>query len=145
MCLQCRSPWFDSWVGKIPWRRDRLPTPVFLGFPCGSAGKESTFNLGDLGSIPGLERFPVEGKGYPLQYHGLENSRVRFNWVTFTFTFWYWKQSSTMCPWPSDPLTATHNIFCLPFACEKLQLWKNKFNQRGEKYWNKGKQSKETK
>ena len=36
-----QSPWFDSWVGKICWRRDRLPTPVFLGFPCGSAGKES--------------------------------------------------------------------------------------------------------
>ena len=30
-----------SWVGKIPWRRDRLPTPVFLGFPGGSDGKES--------------------------------------------------------------------------------------------------------
>ena len=30
---------FNFWVGKIPWRRDRLPTPVFLGFPCGSAGK----------------------------------------------------------------------------------------------------------
>ena len=32
---------FDSWVGKIRWRRDRPPTPVFLGFPCDSAGKES--------------------------------------------------------------------------------------------------------
>ena len=31
--LQCRRPWFDSWVGKILWRRDRLPTPAFLGFP----------------------------------------------------------------------------------------------------------------
>ena len=30
---------FDSWVGKICWKRDRLPTPVFLDFPCGSAGK----------------------------------------------------------------------------------------------------------
>ena len=40
---------FDFWVGKICWRRDRLPTPVFLGFPCGSAHKESTFNAGDLG------------------------------------------------------------------------------------------------
>ena len=57
-----------------PWRRDRLPTPVFLGFPHGSAGKESTLNVGDLGSIPGLRRSPGEGKGYPLQYSGLENS-----------------------------------------------------------------------
>ena len=47
---------------------DRLPTPVFLGFPCGSAGKESTCNVGDPGSIPGLERSPGEGIGYPLQY-----------------------------------------------------------------------------
>ena len=38
---------------KIPWRRDRLPTPVFLSFPGGSAGKESTCNVGDLGSILG--------------------------------------------------------------------------------------------
>ena len=57
-----------------PRRRDRLPTPVLLGFPCGSAGKESACNAGDLGSTPGLGRSPGEGKGYPLQYSGLENS-----------------------------------------------------------------------
>ena len=45
-----------------------------LGLPCGSAGKESACNWGDLGSIPGLGRSPGEGKGYPLQYSGLENS-----------------------------------------------------------------------
>ena len=50
------------------------PNPLFLGFPCGSAGKESTRNAGDLGFIPGLERSLREGKGYPLQYSGLENS-----------------------------------------------------------------------
>ena len=44
------------------------------GFPGSSAGKESTCNAGDLGSIPGLGRSPGEGKGYPLQYSGLENS-----------------------------------------------------------------------
>ena len=44
------------------------------GFPCGSAGKESTCNAGDLGLIPGLGRSPGKGKGYPLQYSGLENS-----------------------------------------------------------------------
>ena len=65
---------FNSWVGKIHWRRDRLPIPVFWGFPCGSAGKESACNAGDVGSIPGLGRSPGEGKGYPLQYSGLENS-----------------------------------------------------------------------
>ena len=47
----------------IPW-----------GFPCGSAVKESTCNAGDLDSIPGLGRSPGEGKGYPFQSSGLENS-----------------------------------------------------------------------
>ena len=42
--------------------------------PCGSAGKESVCNAGDLGLIPGLRRSLGEGKGYPLQYSGLENS-----------------------------------------------------------------------
>ena len=45
-----------------------------MGFPCGSAGKESTCNEEDLGSIPGLGRFPGKGKGYPLQDSGLENA-----------------------------------------------------------------------
>ena len=44
------------------------------GFPCGSTCKDSACNVGDLGSIPGLGRSPGEGKGYPLQYSGLENS-----------------------------------------------------------------------
>ena len=42
--------------------------------PCGSAGKESACSAGDLGSVPGLGRSPGEGKSYPLQYPGLENS-----------------------------------------------------------------------
>ena len=44
------------------------------GFPCGSAGKESTHNVGDLGSIPGLGGSSGEGNSYPLQYSDLENS-----------------------------------------------------------------------
>ena len=47
---------------------------LFLGFPGGSAGKQSACNAGDLGLIPGLGRSPREGKGYSLQYSGLENS-----------------------------------------------------------------------
>ena len=57
-----------------PPEKDRLPTPVSLGFSCGSSGKESAHNAGDLCSIPGLGRSPGEGKDYPLQYSGLENS-----------------------------------------------------------------------
>ena len=78
---------------KIPWTEDpgglrsmglqrvrcdwtythMLATPIFC-FPCGPAGKESACYAGDLILIPGLERAPGEGKGYPLQYSGLENS-----------------------------------------------------------------------
>ena len=47
---------------------------LVMGFLCGLAGKESTCNVGDLGSIPGLGRSPGEEKGYPLQYSGLGNS-----------------------------------------------------------------------
>ena len=72
--MQCKRPWFDSWVGKIHWKRDRLPTPVFLSFLCDSAGKESACNVGDLGLIPGLGRSPGERKVYPVQYSDLENS-----------------------------------------------------------------------
>ena len=65
------GPQFDFWVGKICWRRDRLPTQVFLVFSCDSAGKESACNVEDLGPIPGLGRSPGEGNGYPLQYSKL--------------------------------------------------------------------------
>ena len=65
---------FNFWVGKFPWRRDRLPTPVFLGFHGGSAAKESVYNAGDLGLISGLGRYPGQENGYPFQYSGLKNS-----------------------------------------------------------------------
>ena len=51
-----------------------LPTPVFLGFPGGSDGKEFACSARDLGLIPELGRSPGEGNGYPLQYSWLENS-----------------------------------------------------------------------
>ena len=63
---------FLGWEDLL--EKDRLPTLIFLGFPCGSTGKESTCNVGDLGLIPGLGRSPGEGKGYPFQYSGLEKS-----------------------------------------------------------------------
>ena len=69
ICLQSWRPWFDSWVGKFPSRRN---TPVFLGFPGGSDGKESACNVGDLGLVPGLGRSPGGGHGNPLQYSCLE-------------------------------------------------------------------------
>ena len=57
------------------WRETNYKTAA-----CGSAGKESTCNAGDLGSIPGLGRSAGEGKGYPLQYSCLENPMDRGAW-----------------------------------------------------------------
>ena len=81
--------------------RDRLPTPVSLGFPCGSAGKESAYSAGDLGWE---DPNPGEGKGYPLQYSGLENSmdcivhgvRKSQTWLSaFHFLFTHYQNSET--------------------------------------------------
>ena len=89
---KCGRPEFNSWVGKISWRREWQPTPVVLppskkrgskkyrGFPCSSLSKESSCSAGDLGSIPGLGRSPGEGNGNPLQYPCLENLMDRGAW-----------------------------------------------------------------
>ena len=63
---------FLGW--KDPLEKGQFTNSSILGLLCGSAGKESACNVGDLGLIPGLERSPGEGKGYPFQYSGLENS-----------------------------------------------------------------------
>ena len=65
---------------RIPWRKDRLPNPVFLGFPGGSDSTESACNAGDLRLIPGSGRSPGEGNGNPLQYSCLENPRDGGAW-----------------------------------------------------------------
>ena len=75
------------------------------GFPCGSAGKESACNAGDLGLIPGLGRCPGKGKGYPLQYSGLENFMDCIvhgvaesqTWLS-DFHFSYWGSRSSGSP-----------------------------------------------
>ena len=69
---------FLGWEERL--RRDRLPTPVFLGFPGGSAGKEPTCNVGDLGLIFGLGRSPGEEHGNLLQYSCLEHPMDRGAW-----------------------------------------------------------------
>ena len=97
-----RRPQFDSWVGKIPWRRDSLPTAVLLGFPGGWDGKESACNTGDLGSIPGLGRSPGGGHGNPLQYSCLENSRGQR--CLTDYSPWALKESET-----TERLSTAHN------------------------------------
>ena len=69
----------DSWGRKELDMTERLIWSdliwwCYMDFPCGSAGKKSTCNVGDLGLIPGLGRSPREGKSYPFQYSFLENS-----------------------------------------------------------------------
>ena len=118
---------FFNFCLKIQWCAwcDLYKKPASRsGFPFGSAGKESACDEGDLRSIPGLGRSPGEGKGYPLQDSGLENSmdyiyspwggKVGHNWATFTFhlekKWWLW------C-WVLNPVT--HHLVILNLCCEK--------------------------
>ena len=73
LCLTSQKPTLRIQSLSFRWKL-RGTLSQLLGFPCGSVGKESTCNVKDLSSIPGLERCPGEGKGYPLQNSGLENS-----------------------------------------------------------------------
>ena len=107
------------------------------GFPDSSDGKESTCNVGDLGSIPGLGRYPGEGKGYPLQYSGLENSMdsivhgVANGWTRlsnfhFTSLCFLPRSKYLLISWLQSPsavilepkkiksVTSTFLSFCLP-------------------------------
>ena len=62
--------------------REQAARSSVLGLPCGSDGKESACNAGDLGLVPGLERSPGEGNGYPLQYSCLQDSMDKGTWQT---------------------------------------------------------------
>ena len=93
--ISFRIDWFDflavQWILKSLLQHHSSKTSILqcsalfiiqlshlytsMGFPHSSSGKESSCNTGDLDSIPGLGRSLGEGKGYPLQYSGLENSR----------------------------------------------------------------------
>ena len=53
---------------------------IHVCFPSDSDGKDSAWNVGDIGSVPGLERYPGEGNGYPLQYSCLGNPLDRGTW-----------------------------------------------------------------
>ena len=93
MNIELRWPMVVAWT-RVPvsvWKKvEAFETCFGVSFPCGSAGKESACNAGDLGSIPGLGRPPGEGKVYPLQYSSLENSMNCKSWAllsNFHFTF----------------------------------------------------------
>ena len=82
--LPRHSPFLPSPALLLAFACHPQPIPFhhspFWVFPGGSAGKESSCSVGDLGSIPGLGRSPGEGNGSPLQYSGLENSMDRGAW-----------------------------------------------------------------
>ena len=77
----------NHWNGGDKINFQELANVFGGGFSCGSAAKESACNVGDLGSILGLGRSPGEGKGYPLQSSGLENSMdCIVHWVAKSWT-----------------------------------------------------------
>ena len=97
MRLQCRRPQFDSWVKKNCWIRDRLPTPIFLGFPCGSAGKRIRLQSRRPGFDPWVGKIPWRRERLPTrvfwpgEFHGLYSPWGRkesdtTEWLSLHFT-----------------------------------------------------------
>ena len=94
--LQCRRPWFDSWVRKIPWRRDRLPTLVFLCFPVAQLVKNPPAMWETWVCSLGWEDPLEKGKAthssilawrIPWSVWSMGSQRGRHDWATFTKRF----------------------------------------------------------
>ena len=116
-------------------------------FPDSSVGKESAYNAGDPSSIPGLGRSPGEGKGYPLQYPGLENSmdcivhgvtkcHKELDGVTFTFTCWPFTIVGNSVSWQAVSFSCVLEISFLSFSspsnCNSKGLY---HNSKGLYHW----------
>ena len=126
--MQCRTPRLDSWVGKIRWRRDRLPTPGFLGFSGGSVGKESACKSGDLDSILGLGRSPGE-REWPktwVQSLGWENILEE---ELPTPAFWLGEFHGLYSPWGHKELDITESLSLTLFlrVTDKHSIFVNNF------------------
>ena len=123
-CLSNQA-WFLHVLSKSHTLQACLPFANDPRSSDGSAGKEPTCNEGDLGSIPGLGSSPREGKGYPLQYSGLDNSmdcivhgveRIRHDWVTFTCSFkCFWARPHSV---PTVFPQTVGLITTRPFLCD---------------------------
>ena len=97
ICLQCRRPQFDSWVRKIHWSRDRLPTPVFLGFPLAQLVKnppamQETW-VRSLGEDP-LEKAKATHSSilawripWTVKSHGVAKSQTRLSDFHFSLSY----------------------------------------------------------
>ena len=142
--LQCKRSQFDPWVWKICWRRNRLPTPVFSDFSCGSHGKESTCNAGDPGLIPGSGRSTGEGIGYPLQYSwaSLVAQLVKnlpAMWETWVWSLGWkdpWRRERLPSPvfwpgefhWPYSPWgrRVGHDWATFTFTYRRKRVWRHR-------------------
>ena len=105
------------------WMPAPLVTLLYYSFPCGSAGKESPCNSGDLSLIPGLGRSPREGKGYPIQYSGLKNSTkcivrgVTKSWTLLSdFHFHYCSSKSLL-------FSSMVSFSCLSFVSLSIRIY----------------------
>ena len=118
----------DSWIGKIRWRRDRLPTPVFLDFPGGSAGKESAYNVGAWVQSLSWEDPLEKGKTthssilawrIPWTVYSVElQSRM---WATFIHVF-------TESVMPSNYLILCHLLLLQPSSLPSIRVFSKIFN-----------------
>ena len=119
----------DSWVRKIPWRKNRLPITVFLGFSSATDGKDSACNVGDLSSIPGLERSPGGGHGNPLQYSCLGNPHGQRSLVGYS-------------PWGCKELDMTEQLTlsfssylsCTLSVCSVFKATVNLFSRGSDRF-----------
>ena len=106
--------------GALHW----LGINVEKCFPSGSVVKNPLANAGDAGLFPGLGRSPGEGKGYPLQYSGLENctmqsQRVGHDWMTFTSLHFTWGRSSG--EGNGNPFQYSCLVGCSPWGQKKSE------------------------
>ena len=92
-----------------------------VGFPGGSDGKESTCNMGDLGSVPGLGRSPGRGHGNPPPYPCLENPMDRGAWQAAVQMV---TQSRTRLKWLSSSSNNTQNTsYSIENCTSRVQHW----------------------
>ena len=134
--MQCRRPWFDSWVRKIHWRKDRLPTPVFLGFLVAQLVKNPPAMpvtwVPSLGWEDPLEKgkathSSIVAQRIPWTVQTMGSQRVRHDLVTFTFrAIWQEKPISNCVETGDIQMSCLMNItgsgieFFLPVSCQSV-------------------------